>query len=404
MKILITTDWYAPIVNGVVTSVLNLKRELEESGHDVRVLTLASEKYSYKENNIYYLKSYDFGKIYPNARATICHREELVEELIQWSPDVIHSQCEFMTFPYAVKISKKCHCPVVHTYHTVYEDYTHYFSPSKTVGRKVVAVWSRKLLDKVDAVIVPTAKVRNLLYEYQVEQQIEVIPTGIDLRKYSARITEDERARRKELLGIPKENKVLVNVGRLAKEKNLAEILEYMKKMDRKDLTLLLVGDGPYREELEKKTKEMELEGQVVFAGMIDPSEVGSYYQLGDVFVSASNSETQGLTYLEALASGIPALCRKDECLDGVITDGYNGFQYDSYEYFKMHLEYMLADEERRLVMAEQAMDDAVRFSTWEFGNRAEQLYRQVIGVQAAKDYTGYLLGWIHNMVIRRNS
>ena len=69
-----------------------------------------------------------------------------------------------------------------------------------------------------------------------------------------------------------------------------------------------------------------------------------------------------------------------------------------------MHLEYMLADEERRLVMAEQAMDDAVRFSTWEFGNRAEQLYRQVIGVQAAKDYTGYLLGWIHNMVIRRNS
>ena len=205
-------------------------------------------------------------------------------------------------------------------------------------------------------------------------------------------------------MGIPKENKVLVNVGRLAKEKNLAEILEYMKKMDRKDLTLLLVGDGPYREELEKKTKEMELEGQVVFAGMIDPSEVGSYYQLGDVFVSASNSETQGLTYLEALASGIPALCRKDECLDGVITDGYNGFQYDSYEYFKIHLEYMLADEERRLVMAEQAMDDAVRFSTWEFGNRAEQLYRQVIGVQAAKDYTGYLLGWIHNMVIRRNS
>lgn len=404
MKILITTDWYAPIINGVVTSVLNLKRELEEKGHDVRILTLASEKQSYKENNVYYLKSYDFGMIYPNARATICHKEELVDEIIRWSPDVIHSQCEFMTFPYAVKIGKKCRCPVVHTYHTVYEDYTHYFSPSKTVGRKVVAVWSRKLLDKVDAVVVPTKKVRNLLYDYEVSQRVEVIPTGIDLRKYSARISAEEKEMKKELLGIPKENKVLVNVGRLAKEKNLEEILEYIKKMERKDITFLLVGDGPYRKELERKTEEMGLTGQVVFAGMVDPSEVGSYYQLGDIFVSASNSETQGLTYVEALASGVPALCRKDECLEGVITDGYNGFQYDSYEYFKMHLEYMLEDEERYQTMAEQAMDDAVRFSTWEFGNKVEQVYRQVIGVQAAKEYSGYLLGWIHNMAMRRNS
>lgn len=91
----------------------------------------------------------------------------------------------------------------------------------------------------------------------------------------------------------------------------------------------------------------MQLQEKVIFTGMVAPEEVAGYYQLGDVFVCASNSETQGMTYIEALASGIPALCRKDACLDSVITDGYNGFQYENYEFFKMHLHYILETEEK---------------------------------------------------------
>ena len=130
MKILITTDWYKPIVNGVVTSVLNLKKELEERGHEVRVLTLSRDHRSYEENGVYYIKSVNLEKIYPNVRAVLPHREAYIKELIQWSPDVVHSQCEFMTFSYAVKISRKCHCPLLHTYHTIYEDYLHYLPGS----------------------------------------------------------------------------------------------------------------------------------------------------------------------------------------------------------------------------------------------------------------------------------
>ena len=104
MKILITTDWYKPIVNGVVTSVLNLKKELEERGHEVRVLTLSRDHHSYEENGVYYIKSVNLEKVYPNVRAVLPHREAYVKELIQWRPDVVHSQCEFMTFSYAVKI------------------------------------------------------------------------------------------------------------------------------------------------------------------------------------------------------------------------------------------------------------------------------------------------------------
>ena len=126
MKILLTTDWYKPIINGVVTSVINLKSELEERGHEVRVLTLSRNYESYKEDGVYYMKSLNLEKIYPNARAVLPHTEKLVRELIWWKPDVVHSQCEFMTFSYAVKISRKCNCPLLHTYHTIYEDYIHY--------------------------------------------------------------------------------------------------------------------------------------------------------------------------------------------------------------------------------------------------------------------------------------
>ena len=126
MKILLTTDWYKPVVNGVVTSVINLKKELEMRGHEVEVLTLSRNFESYAEEGVYYIKSLNLEKIYTNARAVIPHAEPLIQELIWWRPDVVHSQCEFMTFSYAAKIARKCNCPLIHTYHTVYEDYIHY--------------------------------------------------------------------------------------------------------------------------------------------------------------------------------------------------------------------------------------------------------------------------------------
>ena len=119
---------------------------------------------------------------------------------------------------------------------------------------------------------------------------------------------------------------------------------------------------------------------------MVRPEEVGKYYQLGDVFVCASNSETQGITYIEALASGIPALCRKDECLNQVVTDGYNGFQYESYAYFKMHLSYILENEMRRAEMGERARETAYLYSTWNFCTMAENLYREVLERQEVRE------------------
>ena len=390
MKILITTDWYKPIVNGVVTSVLNLKKELEERGHEVRVLTLSRDYHSYEEDGVYYIKSVNLEKIYPNVRAVLPHREAYIQELIQWNPDVVHSQCEFMTFSYAVKISRKCNCPLLHTYHTIYEDYLHYlpgtffqYTKGAALEKKMVAKFSKAVLKKTQQVIAPTKKVEELLKNYKVSEPISVIPTGIDLKRFQEVLSKEERNRRREALGISQDSKVLVSIGRLAKEKNLEEILIYFQKLTKEELTfklkLLIVGDGPDRERLEGIAKTLQLQEKVIFTGMVTPEEVAQYYQLGDVFVCASNSETQGITYIEALASGIPALCRKDACLDSVITDGYNGFQYETYEFFKMHLQYILEREERRVEMGVCARQTAKLYSTWNFCTMAERLYKEAI-------------------------
>lgn len=240
MKILITTDWYKPVINGVVTSVLNLTEQLESRGHEVKVLTLSRNCHSYKEGNVIYAGSVGMGKIYPQARVKIpVVAKEYMEELMQWHPDLIHSQCEFSTFFLAKKIAGELNIPIVHTYHTVYEDYTHYFSPQKAWGRSLVQMMTRKLSVQVDAMIAPSEKIEHILNGYQVSCPVDVVPSGIDTEKYKKRIGDGSRESLREKYGIGKDEMVLVYVGRMAKEKNIEELLWYQKKCTRQCKTCL---------------------------------------------------------------------------------------------------------------------------------------------------------------------
>ena len=377
MKILITTDWYAPVVNGVVVSVLLLQRELEKLGHEVRVVTLAPGLRSFRKGQVYYIGSVDAGKIYPGARLRLGRSGALLRQLEEWGPDIVHSQCEFSTLRVAMAIARRMDVPVVHTYHTVYEDYTHYLPIGKRTGKYVATTLSRRVCRRVACVVVPSGKVERLLRSYGVKRRIEVIPTGIDLSVYRQAPDPKRQEELRKKLGIPKGKRVLLYLGRMAKEKGLEELMEYLAQAGRKDAVLLLVGDGPDREEALACAREKKL--PVIFAGMVPHGEVPDYYRLGDIFVTASTSETQGLTYFEALAAGLPVLCRKDPCLEGVIEDGVNGWQYEGKEEFCRRLEEFCADKALRKQMAQAAEETAERFSAEAFGRAAEALYRSVL-------------------------
>ncbi|MCF2682179.1 glycosyltransferase family 4 protein [Faecalicatena contorta] len=378
MKILITTDWYEPVINGVVTSVKILTSELRRSGHDVKILTLSRTCRSYVEDDVFYIGSVSVGKIYPEARFKLPVSEKYIQELLDWQPDIIHSQCEFSTFFLAKKIASELNIPIVHTYHTIYEDYTHYFSPRKKWGKEIVQIITKRLSGQVCGMIAPSEKIRKILEGYQVDCPLWVVPSGIHISQYEIEEADNWRERIRAKYSIGPETKVLLYVGRLAKEKNVEELISYQTEAREYGTVLMIVGDGPYRNTLEEHVKKLHLEDCVVFTGMVPQAEVGKYYQAGDLFVSASTSETQGMTYGEALASGLPLLCRRDDCLDGVIVEGNNGWQYENAEEFLTYLTgWEDKDEDEKHRMCQNAKESAGLFSAEGFCKKVEQIYEQ---------------------------
>lgn len=380
MKILITTDLFTVTTNGVVTSVKNLWDELKSHGHDVRILTLSDNIHSHRDGDVYYIRSMPFA-VYPNVRMPLSYRHHLIKELIEWAPDVIHSQCEFFSFQYALRISRKTGAPIVHTYHTLYEQYVGYVFPSRRLGCKIVRVFSRKRLKRVKNVIAPTHKVEDTLHTYGLKNSISVVPSGISLAQHFARLTPDERLEKRRALGIHDDTVLLVNIGRVGAEKNLGELVTFFSKAVAKgyNIMFMIVGDGPARKDLENQACELGIDEKMIFTGMVKPGEVQNYYQLGDVFVSASTSETQGLTYIEAAANALPLLCRKDMCLDEVLYNGENGYDYTNEDEFMRGLDAVVNDPEWRKTAGKKSEDIARAFDKSSFGVAVEQLYESIV-------------------------
>ena len=382
MRILITTDWYKPVINGVVTSVINLAKGLEQEGHEVRVLTLSETSRSYKKDGVYYIGSLGIGAIYPQARVAVTMGKKYLEEIISWEPEVIHTQCEFSTFYLAKRISERTKAPIIHTYHTVYEGYTHYFCPSKKYGKKLVEAFTRRISRMSDCFVVPSDKMESMLSEYNIVSPMHVIPSGIDLDRFSEK-DDDVRTRLRHEWGIGDEECLLIYIGRLAKEKNLEEILDFLSNDKLTDARMLIVGDGPYREKLEAISVSKGLSERVIFTGMVKPESVADYYKVGDIFISASTSETQGLTYIEAMASGLALLCRYDDCLEAVITQGKNGFTYNNQIQFEEKLNFLFYDARRRNEMGSRARRDVMeKYSIKTFAVACVEVYLKCISVR----------------------
>ncbi len=384
MKVLITTDWYVPAVNGVVTSVLNLKNELEMRGHDVKVLTLAQgDAEAGTEGNVTYLPSIDVSRVYPDAILRFPKYKKYIRHIIEWKPDVVHSQCEISTYKPARMIARACGAPVIHTYHTVYEYYAQYLIPgnhlSHLLSHQMAKQFSKRTVNKFDHVITPSKKVEDLLRTYGITKPISVIPTGIEVERFANIPEKSWIDAKKQELGIPEDATVLISIGRLAQEKNLSEILSFMKGLKDENIYFLVVGDGPFRPQMVEIIKEYGIEDRVVFTGKVNPSEVNNYYHLGDLFVNASISETQGLTYIEALSAGVPLLCRKDSCLDGIVENGINGWQYEDEEDFYFYLDEYRSNEGLREAMKQHVRENRMRFSTGNFAEAVIKIYEELV-------------------------
>ena len=381
MKILITTDLYKPQINGVVTSVVNLEQELRRLGHEVKVLTLSPHLQTSESQHTYYMPSVSTNRIYPGTRLSVVPRHRYFNEICAWGPEIIHSQCEFSSFQFARYLARRLDVPIVHTYHTVYEDYTHYIPGDRLlhIGQRAAEFISRYSCCRAETVIVPTQKIADLLRSYGIQVNLAVIPTGIRLDRFRKRHEAGELLAERRRLGIPEGDRLCVYLGRLAPEKNCGELLEFFSRAAPENCSLLIAGGGPALEDLQAQAAALPLRDKIFFTGMVAPERVPFYYQMGDLFLCASVSETQGITYIEALASGLPALCRRDPCIRGIVLEDYTGAQYESYEDFARLLRRFLEDDDLRACMRENARTLAERYGSERFAADVLQVYKDCI-------------------------
>ena len=313
MRVGIFTDTYPPFINGVSTSISMLEAGLRALGHEVYIVTVNHDNMSYKyedDDRIVRIPGIPIG-IY-DYRLTGIYPIKTINKIKSWKLDVIHSHTEFGIGTFARIVAKQFDIPLVHTYHTMYEDYVHYITHGyfDKSSKKIVEYLTKFYCDKTAReLIVPSKKTYNLFKEkYKVDKNIHIIPTGIDTKRFDSSVMDKKELEQlKRDLKIGKDDFILLYVGRLAEEKNVEFLLENHALLVKRHpkIKLMIVGSGPDYEKFIHYSEKLKIMKNVIFTNAIPYNDIPKYYQLADVFVTASTTETQGLTLIEAMASSM---------------------------------------------------------------------------------------------------
>ncbi len=387
MNIGIFTDNYLPQVNGVATSIVILENELRKLGHNVYIFTPSHPKADDDSPYVYRLPSVPFVFL-KDYRVSTFYSNKVVHQIKKLKLDIIASQTEFSMGLFAKIVSKRLSIPIIHTYHTMYEDYMHYISKGIEVSPVVAQKYSKYFCNHVDALVVPTKKTERILKSYGVTTQMRIIPTGIDFAPFrKENYAPAEVQKLKAVFHIPENVPVILFIGRLAKEKSIDVILYAMQTLVKKmpEAILFIVGDGPSRLELAELAKNLGIQDNVIFAGLQPWSTIGKFYQVGDIFVNASVSETQGLTFAEAMAASLPVVAKNDESISGLIRDGYNGKLFETTDELATLLHDMLYDKKYLAFLGENAVQSVSHLSSEIFGMNSHAYYCDVIDAYKQK-------------------
>lgn len=386
MKIGLFTDAYPPFVNGVSTSVETLKNALEQQGHTVYIVTVGQDAktYSYdEEEKVLRIPGIPLG-IY-DYRMSSFYPLKVINKIKAWDLDIIHSHTELSMGIFARLIAKQYNIPLVHTYHTMYKDYTWYVSRNIKffdLGcKKAVEYLSKFYCDNTaDAFIVPTLKTYHLFRdEYHYDKEIYIVPTGVDAsRFYKENGSKLKIAKLRREYGYKRKDFVLLYVGRLAQEKNVPFLFEVVEKARKKNsnIKLLVVGYGPDEEKYRKMVKDKNLDEVIKFTGKVPWQEMPSYYQLASAFITASVTETQGLTVIEALAASLPVICIDDPAFRSAVDDNYNGRIFKTQDECVDIIVSLASNPKELASLSSKAFPSIKKFTLEQFANSVIEVYK----------------------------
>lgn len=399
MKIGIFTDAYNPVTSGVVTSINMLEQEMKKRGHEVYVFAPSKSTQPNEEQNLYMLKSMPLivARQYKNRVAAFYSRD-IAKKIKELNLDIIHTQSEFSLGLFGKIISRKYNIPFIHTYHTMWEDYIHYIIPIKG-GRNIYTkrfarTFSKNFATKAECIITPSKKTEKYLkYKCKIKNKpMYVIPTGIDIKPFAKEnFTTQQKNELKESLGIKANEKIILFLGRVAEEKSIDVIMNNMPIIfnSSPNTKFLIVGDGPSKNSLEEQAKKLKIDDKVIFTGKIPWSDVPKYYNIGDVFVNASLTETQGLTFIEAMAASVPIVAKYAPNLSEFIINNKNGILVKRDLDFSNSIISVLSNKSLSEKLIKNGIETAKLNSSEEFGDKLEMLYAEIIAsYKEKKDLT----------------
>jgi len=376
LKIGLFSDTYVPQINGVVTVLQTLRRLLDELGHEVFIFapTYADAK---PEANVYRFASFTYP-FHKESRVVIPYKRKT--SAVFEALDVVHSHTPFSLGLLALWVARRYKKPHLHTYHTLFTEYRHYVPPPFRPTRGMAERISAAFCNRCDAVTAPSQKMRDELLRYGVKQKIFLLPFGPDLSEFKREpLWEPCRA-----LKISPRTRVLLFAGRLGTEKNLLFLLRAFKRMSesKRDLCLVIAGDGPQRQELEEYATALGVRDQVLFTGYLEHAELIDLYKVADLFVFASKTETQGLVLVEALAAGTPIVAVGAMGVLDIVTDGENGLLADEDEeaFARAAIE-LLDDPEKLHAMKAKALKRAYELSAQGAVQKLIGIYRELCEV-----------------------
>lgn len=386
MNIALFTDTYLPEINGVATSTANLRQTLMAHGHNVLLVTTNpfSDEVTY-EDGIIRIPGIEAKKLY-GYRLTSFYSPEAMKYVAAFRPEVIHCQTDIGVGIFGLLAAKRLRVGLIYTFHTMIEDYAYYVTKGHfdRFARHTVRWFYRAKSNQFTEFIAPSEKIKDYLRAIGIDKTIPVIPTGIEFSRFDPEKENKERtAELKKKFGISPKEKVILCLGRIAKEKSIDVLLRgyanFLKKGEPFPTRFVVTGFGPAEEELKELAVHLGIQDKVVFTGKCDPSETQDYYRLGDYFVSASVTETQGLTFMEAMAAHLVVLARYDDNLVGTIQDGVTGFFFFDEKDFDEKLRKVLTmDEASKKRVISSALKAIDVYSMERFYNNIIEVYERV--------------------------
>lgn len=405
MRIGFFTDTYFPQVSGVATSIRTLKNELEKQGHEVYIFTTTDPDADEFEKDIVRMPSVPFIS-FTDRRIVVrglWFAYQIAKEL---ELEIIHTHTEFGTGFLGKMVANRLRIPVIHTYHTMYEDYLHYIANGKVVRPSHVKHFIKMFVNHSTGVVCPSKRVVDTLKRYEVDVPMRIIPTGIDVSRFSRPdITKKDTDQLRDKLGLHTDDLMILSLSRISYEKNIHVIVQQFPEvlMSYPNARLVIVGKGPYREDLEELSRQLGVEDYIQFTGEVPHEDVAYYYHAADYFVSASTSETQGLTYAEAIASGTQCIVEGNDYLNQLLNDESLGITFeqdaDFSESFVSYVQQQIAIDPR--VQQKKLLE----ISAERFGDEMIKFYQEMIAYYA-ENYTEVRLPsrTVQKMRVRINS